>query len=135
MIEFKNEVIRNVLDTFSKFNPAFRINGRRLLIMNREKALNSLRHHSLDLLAFSACDIEDNVRSILSEGWIKETVFQVRLLKELEKVFDILSGENIPVAVIKGFALKRYYPRDSLRPFSDIDIIIPPDEKYKCKGP
>lgn len=132
MSEKKEEIIRKLLRTFSGFKPGFCLEGNKLVILDRGKALKALQYNSIDLLAFYVCDIEDEIREIFLQNSIKAMIYQVNLLKELERVTSILSGKNISFFVLKGFAMKRYYPADCIRPSSDIDIIIHPNEKYTC---
>lgn len=48
------------------------------------------------------------------------------LAQALEEALLALGAEGIPVAVLKGPAIaERYYPEPSLRPYSDIDLLVP----------
>ena len=127
----KNEVIRTVLRKFSNFKPGFCLEGRDLLVFDNKKALNLLRHHSLDLLALSVCNLEDEFKADISKGHFDECIYQVYLLKELEKVAERFSENKISFVLIKGFALRRYYPSGCVRPMSDIDLLIKPEDVLK----
>ena len=120
----KNEVIRTVLGKFSNFKPGFCLKGRDLVVVDKKKALYLLRHHSLDLLALSVCNLEDEIKADISKGHFDESIYQVHLLKELEKVAERFSENKISFVLIKGFALRHYYPSDCVRPMSDMDLLI-----------
>jgi len=120
----KNEVIRTVLGKFSNFKPGFCLKGRDLVVFDKKRALDLLRHHSLDLLALSVCNLENEIKADISKGHFDECIYQINLLKELEKVAEKFSENNIPFVLIKGFALRRYYPSGCVRPMSDIDLLI-----------
>jgi putative nucleotidyltransferase-like protein len=125
----KDEVIRTVLRAFSNFKPGFCLKGRDLVVFDRKRALDLLRHHSLDLLALSACNLENEFKAEISKTHFDECVYQVNLLKELEKVAEIFSENKIIIFLTKGFALRRYYPSGCVRPMSDIDLLIRPEDR------
>jgi len=126
----KNEVIRTVLEKFSNFKPGFCLKGRDLVVFDKKRALYLLRHHSLDLLALSVCNLEDEFKADISKTHFNESIYQVYLLKELEKVAERFSENKISFVLIKGFALRRYYPSGCVRPMSDIDLLIKPEDRF-----
>ncbi len=127
----KDEVIRTVLRAFSNFKPGFCLKGRDLVVFDRKRALDLLRHHSLDLLVLSVCNLEDEFKAEISKTHFDECIYQVNLLKELEKVAEIFSENKIIIFLTKGFALRRYYPSGCVRPTSDIDLLIRPEDRLK----
>ncbi len=127
----KDEVIRTVLRAFSNFKPGFCLKGRDLLVFDRKRALDLLRHHGLDLLVLSVCNLEDEFKTEISKTNFDECIYQVNLLKELEKVAEIFSENKIIIFLTKGFALRRYYPSGCVRPMSDIDLLIRPEDRLR----
>jgi len=127
----KNEVIRKVLEKFSNFKPGFCLKGRDLVVFDKKRVLDLLRHHSLDLLALSACNLEDEIKADISKGHFDECIYQINLLKELEKVAERFSENKISFVLTKGFALRRYYPSGCVRPMSDIDLLIKLEDVLK----
>ena len=77
----KDEIIRTVLRVFSSFDSGFRLEGRDLVLLKRKRALDLLRHHSLDLLLLSVCDLEDELRAEITKTHLNECIFQMKLLK------------------------------------------------------
>jgi hypothetical protein len=132
MAEPKKQAIISLLDVLSTFTGGFRIEDGELVILDMDNTMSVLRLHSIDLLALSALDIEEKARDVFIKGRLEETIYQVMLLKEIEKVLGILEEENISAIMLKGFSLRRYYPLDCIRPISDIDFLVRPDDKYRC---
>lgn len=54
------------------------------------------------------------------------TYFFVQILEEQRKIIDLLSGNGIPLVIIKGTAAAIYYPSPELRTMGDIDFLVPP---------
>jgi len=55
-------------------------------------------------------------------------------LIQRDQVAQILDGESLPYLVLKGAALARVWYGDlSLRPFADIDLLIPPGEIRRAR--
>jgi len=127
----KDEVIRTLLRAFSNFKPGFCLKGHDLVVFDRKRALDLLRHHGLDLLVLSVCNLEDEFKAEISKTHFDECIYQVNLLKELEKVAEIFSENKIIIFLTKGFALRRYYPSGCVRPMSDIDLLIRPEDRLR----
>ncbi len=127
----KDEVIRTLLRAFSNFKPGFCLKGRDLVVFDKKRALDLLRHHSLDLLVLSVCNLEDEFKTEISKTHFDECIYQVNLLKELEKVAEIFSENKIIIFLTKGFALRHYYPSGCVRPMSDIDLLIRPEDRLR----
>lgn len=127
----KDDVIRTVLREFSNYKPGFCLEGHDLVVIDRKRALDLLRHHSLDLLVLCVCNLEDVFKAEISKTHFDECIYQVNLLKELEKVAEKFSENKISFVLTKGFAIKRYYPSDCVRPMSDIDLLIRPEDRLR----
>jgi len=56
----------------------------------------------------------------------------MRMLKEVKVLIHVLDNYNISALMLKGFSLKRHYPPDCLRTFSDIDLMIRPEDRHRC---
>jgi hypothetical protein len=48
--------------------------------------------------------------------------------RELRAVITALGEVRVPALLFKGFAAGRLYPEQGLRPFGDIDLLVPPDD-------
>lgn len=51
----------------------------------------------------------------------------------LAKVFQGLRSAGIEPILVKGWAIARLYPETGLRPYGDIDLVVPP-EQYEAAG-
>ena len=51
----------------------------------------------------------------------------------IRKAFALLRAAGIEPVLVKGFAIARLYPEAGLRPFSDIDLVVHPDQ-YTAAG-
>jgi len=127
----KDNVIKTVLRKFSGFKPGFCLEGHDLVVFDKDRALDLLRHHGLDLLVLSVCNLEDEFKAEISKTYFDECIYQVNLLKEMEKVAERFSENKISFVLTKGFALRRYYPSGCVRPMSDIDLLIKPEDRFR----
>lgn len=50
----------------------------------------------------------------------------------LKTIYDSFCGINIPLLVVKGLEISKYYPVPSLRTMGDIDILVHKDDKTKA---
>lgn len=85
-------------------------------------------------------------RVVISSGSAHSTVTQVLLdyyrdqtiktaLLELgaERVFKALGEAGIEPILVKGWAVGRLYPEAGLRPYSDVDICVPPGRRAEAE--
>jgi hypothetical protein len=128
----RKEVIRLLLGKWSEFGPGFRMEGDRLVSLNSQWALAQLEQNSMDILAFSACQVDDQLSSLLSINLLREQAFQLALAQEADHVFELLAHEKIEAVLLKGLSLQPYYPEDCLRPSYDVDLLVHPQHKQKC---
>lgn len=57
---------------------------------------------------------------------------QINLMRELERILKVFQSANIPVMLLKGAALtKTIYSRPDLRPMSDLDLLIKPEDAQR----
>lgn len=56
--------------------------------------------------------------------------FYTRLVKRQEQILTTFQKKHIPVVVLKGTSVARYYPKPQLRTMGDIDLLVRP-EYYK----
>ncbi|MBQ3504160.1 MAG: nucleotidyltransferase family protein [Oscillospiraceae bacterium] len=57
-------------------------------------------------------------------GMLQGVVRNERLLRAQDELLGWLRAENIPVVVLKGSSVSRYYPQPDLRILGDIDILV-----------
>ena len=72
------------------------------------------------------------IQGVRKEERLQTALRNALLEQELQAVHALLEREKTPYIFIKGLATSRYYPRTMERPTSDIDIIIAPEERYRC---
>ncbi len=89
----------------------------------RDHFLAPLLHYRLKLLGIT---LPENVAERLKRAYILNSARNIRLYRELEKILQRLSQENIPVIVLKGaYLAQAVYADLGLRPMADIDLLIP----------
>jgi hypothetical protein len=77
--------------------------------------------------------INEQTKSILVEEYYSNLAYNSLLLNELDRVFLALQKEDIPVVVLKGAVLANsVYPNIGLRPFGDLDLLLPRDSIDKA---
>lgn len=65
-----------------------------------------------------------------SEARRLTAIHNLRLRHELGKVLDVLRQHEIPALALKGIVLAHTsYPELSLRPMSDLDLLVPPEKR------
>lgn len=52
---------------------------------------------------------------------------------EIEEVIALLNSAGIEPVLVKGWAVARLYPEESLRPYGDIDLCFSPDQYEKAE--
>lgn len=57
-----------------------------------------------------------------------------KVMQAQEEVLELLAGEGISVAVLKGAAAGMYYPEPERRCMGDIDLIVGPDDFSRALG-
>ena len=127
-----NDTVRLLLKQLGSTSGAFTIHGDELNYKNSAEALFVLQRQSLDLMAYTACTIDKSLKDKLADTFWEESVFQVGLLAELSRIQQIFRQEQVRAILLKGFSLKRYYPKDCLRPMSDIDFLIAEENIHDC---
>jgi hypothetical protein len=119
-----------VLNKLAKYNNSFHINDNLLCTNNKKETLDILNHLDLNFIALNCCEFEDkDLKSQLVRTALAETAHQIKLLQSLKKTITILADSNIETILLKGFAIGRYYQQDCLRPMSDIDLLVKPEDK------
>ena len=61
----------------------------------------------------------------LQADFYSAAAHEIRAELQLATVLGALSAAEVPALVVKGAALAAYYPDPALRPYSDIDIMVP----------
>jgi hypothetical protein len=62
----------------------------------------------------------------LLEHYRDQNIKAALLEQGAERVFKALRGAGIEPVLVKGWAVARLYPEVGLRPYSDVDICVPP---------
>ena len=63
-----------------------------------------------------------------------QVMLQTRKTAELTRVLDALTAAGVRPLVVKGLVCRSLYPQSDLRPSSDEDLLIPPEQFQKCHG-
>jgi hypothetical protein len=48
--------------------------------------------------------------------------------RELAEVLEALAAADVPVLIVKGPALGAFYPHETLRPYGDLDLLVPKEQ-------
>lgn len=54
--------------------------------------------------------------------------FYSNLVKKQKQILDAFNRDNIPVVVVKGTSVAKYYPKPQLRTMGDIDLLVRPKD-------
>lgn len=100
---------------------------------------NKAIDHNVESLIFSAIDhedilIDDNRKNIY-EGFKKTTfvssIYQIKNVKQMEKVLIEFNKAKIPVVVLKGLAIREFYPNAEHRTMGDSDLLVKKEDLEK----
>ncbi len=90
------------------------------------------RYHGISLLLYAAlekkewCDVPSFVRVGLLDLYRSSALASATAYYELNALIPLLNASNIPLIVLKGAAVAKWlYPVSALRPFADLDFLIP----------
>lgn len=114
-----------LLDTFS--TPDWELFTR----MAKAEGVAPLMHY-----AFSRSNypLPSATRLQLQMAFYETAAFNQMLLTEMERVVQALNEANIPVIVLKGAVLATtIYPDPALRPMSDVDLLVKPEDLEQAK--
>lgn len=79
---------------------------------------------------------KSDIPAELASKWKKATVYGVlkneRLMAAQDQVVDSFAKDRIPVVILKGSSVSRYYPTPDLRTLGDIDILVAPEYVQKA---
>ncbi len=96
-------------------------------------------HYILPLLYWKASSLPDNlcppeeIVAKLRNAYLYSSAKQLRAEAQLKELLEKFRDESIRPLVLKGAAFSRLiYPRLGLRPFSDIDLLVPAEEMGKA---
>jgi len=116
--------IRRLLDLLGNISGAFTVQDKHLAYADPEAARVALQKHSLDVMAYSACNMGKDLWEMLEKTFWEESVFQTGLMAELTRIQQHFGQIQVTPIVLKGFSLSRYYPKGYVRPMSDIDLLV-----------
>jgi Uncharacterised nucleotidyltransferase len=86
--------------------------------------------HALGTLGFTG--VPPAVRHRLTELLAASRARQLVMLRELGPVLRRCAADGVAVIVFKGPALaERVYPEPALRPFSDLDLLVRPADRFR----
>jgi hypothetical protein len=88
-------------------------------------AWRRLRHHPL-----AHSQAGDTLRGM----YLLHTVEAQAASRRLVAVLERLRSARVEPLLVKGWAIARRYPEPGLRPYSDIDLIVRPDERDRARG-
>lgn len=94
--------------------------------------LEVLLRHRLSGLALAHAErhgvrLSPDTRSSLHEAHLRNVARALTVESTAVKVLDVLEPRSIPYVVTKGPGVALTYPEPSLRPYGDIDVLVPPD--------
>ena len=89
-------------------------------------ALDYIQHHDLQ--------ISESTLRAYRTGAIQSAVTCLETESNSYSAIYALTELNIPFVVIKGPAIARFHPNPASRPFTDIDLLIPPEFFGKAKS-
>lgn len=76
-----------------------------------------------------ACHLPDDVVQTLRDEYLRISVENLKIYRELDIVLRCLGRQGIPVMLLKGVHLARFlYPQQAARPMVDIDILVRPSD-------
>jgi hypothetical protein len=64
----------------------------------------------------------------LQRAYVREAAQAVRHQHDIKAVVALLRAAGVDPILVKGWAIARLYPETGLRPYSDIDLCVRPDE-------
>jgi hypothetical protein len=97
-----------------------------------EDVLPALAHA---LAAAHWAGVPPAARRRLADGLALSRARHVVMTRVLAHVLQRCAGEGIAVIVLKGPVLaERVYPDPALRPFSDLDLLVPPADRVRMDG-
>lgn len=106
-----------------------------------DKLVQTLRSHQILPLVYSKImsvpssqQLPDETISLLKQEYFKSKISSIFVEQQLKEILDQFKKEGIRLIVMKGPALARsVYHDPALRPGSDIDILVHPDQVLKAR--
>ena len=99
-----------------------RIDWERMVTLARYHGTLSILHDKINRLR--TIEIPERTRSTLNEYFDRCIIKKLALDHELEFLLPRFRDYDIPVIVLKGPSLSRYYPKEELREYNDLDMCI-----------
>ena len=91
-------------------------------------------HHVQNLLAEvlpSADSVPSEIKTAISDKQILYVIKDANQESEVNKLINIFEKNKIPVVMLKGWIIKKLYPRPDMRTMSDTDIFIEKTDEKK----
>ncbi len=97
-----------------------------------KRGIAPLLYKKLPLLGNSGL-IPEQVKSNLEQAYYKTFSRSMLMYEHFRKVAEAFNAVNIPVIALKGIYLSEWLYKDiGLRQFSDIDLLVKPEDGEKC---
>jgi hypothetical protein len=97
-----------------------------------ERGIAPLLHKKLPMLGNSG-QIPEPAKSKLQQAYYKTFSRSMMMYEHFRKVAEAFASHNIPVIALKGIYLSELLYQDiGLRQFSDIDVLVKPEDGEKC---
>jgi hypothetical protein len=104
-----------------------------LLLVSQSAGMEPLVFHHASEAGVLTC-MPAEVADRLADAYRMSWIFNRRLRSELGALLAALTNQGIDVLVFKGVALaERYYGEIALRPTSDIDLLLHPEDVEDCR--
>lgn len=81
---------------------------------------------------FSHADLTDDMYKRWTNQYIHQVAQFYKLICEQNELVQLMSKNNIPMAIIKGAAAAIYYPDPSARAMGDIDFLVSESDFYRA---
>ncbi|MCD4738002.1 MAG: nucleotidyltransferase family protein [Anaerolineae bacterium] len=69
--------------------------------------------------------LSPTLQQAVKEARYRLTAREVLLKQQLKQLSEIVVRQEIPVVVVKGPVIAEFYPETILRPYSDLDLLVP----------
>lgn len=101
---------------------------------NITKLYNILKSHSLEHLLYnelklSEIKVDDDTEKFLYKSYRNSIKKSALYDAEAETISRQFYAENIPFLFLKGSVIRKYYPEAYMRTMSDMDILIPQEQR------
>ena len=105
----------------------------RFIKLSNEHGLIAISRNNITKTGNSA-NIPQEYLGILHNGYLRNLTRNTWLYEQLDRILELIKGEDIKVVLLKGMALeKTVYGNQGLRQMTDIDILVNREDVLKFK--